>query len=262
MAHIPEAHAQFEFQKMQLIGSLGAVAETMRNCATIAEQFAQLIGPIPYHPAVVMPNGPMQHMQGALNVDMAGGKRKRDGELKKTRKSKPKDPNAPKRPPSSYLLFQNEVRQELKAKNPNIPNNELLNMIAKTWNDMPREQKDAYENRQKLAKDQYMAEKAAYETMQKAGSADSPTVAPVLQTPVLIATPTALTKVSLEHTASSSAESSENEPSGSDSTSEGEDEEEEEPRPVTKKSKHPVPTTPASVKPQAKKEKKTRKTKA
>lgn len=130
------------FPSSQLIGSLGAVAGAMRDCAAIAEQFAQLVGPIPYHP-VLMPNGPMQPMQPMPNLEAVGGKRKReDGEEKKKRKTKPKDPNAPKRPPSSYLLFQNEVRQELKAKNPDMPNNALLGMIAKEWANMPQEQKD------------------------------------------------------------------------------------------------------------------------
>lgn len=58
------------------------------------------------------------------------------------RPRKPKDPNAPKRPASSYLLFQNEIRQDLKAKNPNMPNNELLGLIAKMWKDMSRDEKD------------------------------------------------------------------------------------------------------------------------
>lgn len=116
----------------------------MRNCATIAEQFAQLINPIPYHPAVMMPNGPMQHMPPTPTMETVGGKRKSrdDGDEKKKRKVKVKDPAAPKRPPSSYLLFQNEVRQEVKAKNPNMPNNELLGMIAKAWSEMTKEQKD------------------------------------------------------------------------------------------------------------------------
>lgn len=75
-------------------------------------------------------------------METPGGKRKREAEDKKKRKTKPKDPNAPKRPPSSYLLFQNEVRQQLKAKHPNIPNNELLNLIAKAWGEMPKKEKD------------------------------------------------------------------------------------------------------------------------
>lgn len=167
MAHLPESQAQFEYTKMQvcrrcvsqllprpdmsddllqLIGSLGAVAETMRNAATFAEQFAQMLGPLSYAGAPLMfPNGQMPQMPPP-QAEPTGGKRKArgedDGEGKRKRKTKPKDPLAPKRPASSYLLFQNEVRQELKAKHPNIPNNELLAKIAKAWAEMPKEQKD------------------------------------------------------------------------------------------------------------------------
>ena len=119
----------------------------MRNCATFAEQFAQLITSITYPGAPMMyPNGQMPQMPPPQEP-AAGGKRKSRGgddagEGKRKRKTKPKDPNAPKRPPSSYLLFQNEVRQELKAKHPNMSNNELLAKISKTWNDMPKEHKE------------------------------------------------------------------------------------------------------------------------
>lgn len=131
----------------QLIGSLGAVAETMRNCATFAEQFAQLITPIGYPGApMLLPNGQMAQMPPPHPMEQTGGKRKAPGdeevEGKRKRKAKPKDPNAPKRPPSSYLLFQNEVRQELKAKHPGVSNNELLAMISQAWGEMPKEQKD------------------------------------------------------------------------------------------------------------------------
>ena len=95
------------------------------------------------------PNGQLLQLPPAPAPPPAqtGGKRKaRDAddavEGKKKRKVKPKDPNAPKRPASSYLMFQNDVRQELKAKNPHLPNNELLNLIAKAWSEMPKEQKD------------------------------------------------------------------------------------------------------------------------
>ena len=80
-----------------------------------------------------------------MGQDEQGKKRKSrgdDAEGKKRSNRKPKDPNAPKRPASSYLLFQNDVRQELKAKNPNMRNNELLSAIAKMWAEMPPEQKD------------------------------------------------------------------------------------------------------------------------
>ncbi|KAI0092489.1 high mobility group box domain-containing protein [Irpex rosettiformis] len=247
----------------QLIGSLGAVAETMRNCATIAEQFAQLISPIPYHPALALPNGPIQHMQPPPSIETPGVKRKREAEEKKKRKTKPRDPNAPKRPPSSYLLFQNEVRQQLKAKHPDVPNNELLNLIAKAWGEMPKEEKDEYESRQKVAKDVYLAEKAAYETSQKGDGSVVPTlpaVVPVLP-PVSVPVPTEEMKVPSEPAVTSTDESSDDEQQ-SGTSSDSDEEEEEAPQPATKKAKQPSSAAATAVKQAAKKEKKSKKSSA
>ncbi|TBU50564.1 HMG-box protein [Dichomitus squalens] len=108
-----------------------------------------------------------------MGQDEGGKKRKSradDAEVKR-RAKKPKDPQAPKRPASSYLLFQNDVRNELKAKNPGMRNNELLSAIAKLWSEMPQDQKDAYENRNKVLKDRWREEKAAYESGKTDGSA-------------------------------------------------------------------------------------------
>ncbi|KAF8529228.1 high mobility group box domain-containing protein, partial [Hysterangium stoloniferum] len=54
---------------------------------------------------------------------------------------KVRDKNAPKRPPSAYLLFQNDVRKDVKAANPNMANNELLKEIARMWAEVPAEDK-------------------------------------------------------------------------------------------------------------------------
>jgi HMG (high mobility group) box len=62
----------------------------------------------------------------------------------KKRTRKPRDPNAPKRPPSSYILFQNDIRKQLKEKNPKVSNNELLAIISKQWNEMPDQDKEVY----------------------------------------------------------------------------------------------------------------------
>lgn len=84
------------------------------------------------------------------DIDGAKGKRKAafspedtDGPKKRKRNTKPKDPNAPKRPASSYILFQNEVRKELKEQHPNLDNAGLLSLIAEQWKNMPEEQKEA-----------------------------------------------------------------------------------------------------------------------
>jgi hypothetical protein len=124
----------------------------MRKCAEMAEAFAVLVNGSAT--SIDSPAARMIHdlivtaRPNAMKDDKAtAGKRKRkadateEGEAPKRRKRKPKDPNAPKRPASSYILFQNEVRKELKASHPNISNHELLNMIAKQWQEMSEEDK-------------------------------------------------------------------------------------------------------------------------
>lgn len=65
-----------------------------------------------------------------------------EGKVKKKRQPrKPRDPNEPRRPASAYILFQNDVRRELKSQHPNVSQSELLNMISKQWNEMTDDQK-------------------------------------------------------------------------------------------------------------------------
>lgn len=105
-----------------------------------------------------------------------------DGDASKKRKraTKPKDPNAPKRPASSYILFQNEVRKELKERHPDLTNADLLSLISEQWKSMSDEQKEAsrvqassrtlfshtlqtYNQAMKTAKAQYSEDKKAYD---------------------------------------------------------------------------------------------------
>jgi hypothetical protein len=65
-----------------------------------------------------------------------------DGTKKRKRIIKPKDPNAPKRPASSYILFQNDVRKDLKEMHPELNNADLLTLISDQWKNMSSEEKD------------------------------------------------------------------------------------------------------------------------
>lgn len=48
-----------------------------------------------------------------------------------------KDPNAPKRPPSAYLLFQNDVRDQMKRDlGEAAPYRDVINAIAAKWKDL------------------------------------------------------------------------------------------------------------------------------
>jgi len=97
-----------------------SAAEGMRHAADLAEKLALAVG-----------GGSLPTLHG----EEPNGKRKR-GEKKL------KDPNAPKRPASAYILFQNEVRKGLKEKFPDVPNGELMKRIAAEWDQMDEKSKE------------------------------------------------------------------------------------------------------------------------
>jgi hypothetical protein len=83
-----------------------------------------------------------------------GGKKKRRKRVKKEKvrllplwpvrvpiQTGAQDPNAPKRPGSAYIFFQNAVRQEMKAAHPEVAYRDLVSMIATRWGALPDEEK-------------------------------------------------------------------------------------------------------------------------
>lgn len=130
----------------------------MRNAAALTEKYANTVRNAHFSVGSPAAHGTKlihDHILNAFNAIVScapdetapkGRKRKagavEDGDEKPTkRKREPKDPNAPKRPPSSYIMFQNEIRKELKEQHPNITNSELLVKIGKLWGELSTEDK-------------------------------------------------------------------------------------------------------------------------
>ncbi|KAI0352757.1 HMG-box [Trametes cingulata] len=246
------------------MNGLTGLAHQMRECAGIAEAFVHTLNfganPPPFPPLGANGQFPMTMVPMQVAHDEQGKKRKGRGEDAegKRKVKKPRDPNAPKRPASSYLLFQNDVRNELKAKNPGMRNNELLNAIAKMWAEMPQEQKDAYEARNRAAKDHWLAQKAIYEQTGKTGEASGlPMQVAAVPAPVPIKAAPAPAAAAAATPSSSEESTNEDDDSSSDSSSE-----EEEAAPPPKKSKRESVATPAKEEVAPKKEKKHKKSKA
>ncbi|EAU80600.1 hypothetical protein CC1G_11400 [Coprinopsis cinerea okayama7 len=139
--------SEFDQQRAKLASGLIACAEQLRNTAQIAEDFAKILG----------------GLDGEKGKHKDHGLEDGDGGKKRKRAAKPKDPNAPKRPASSYILFQNEVRNELKRQNPNLTNPELLTLISEKWKNMTDEQKETYNQQMLKAKEEYSQAKNAYD---------------------------------------------------------------------------------------------------
>ena len=73
-----------------------------------------------------------------------------------------KDPNAPKRPLSSYFLYANEQRTS--GKFAHLPIQEQAKAFAQAWKEVPELEKTRLTEKFKVAQEAYKNEKAAYES--------------------------------------------------------------------------------------------------
>ncbi|TFK22190.1 HMG-box [Coprinopsis marcescibilis] len=138
---------EFEQHRAKLASGLSACAEQLRNTAHIVEDFANFLGGLDE-------KGKRKDHVHLEDAD-TGKKRKRV--------VKPKDPNAPKRPASSYILFQNDVRNDLRKENPTLTNPELLALISDKWKNMTEEEKDRYNQTMLKMKQEYSEAKNRYD---------------------------------------------------------------------------------------------------
>jgi HMG (high mobility group) box len=93
------------------------------------------------------------------------------GEATKAAKPK-KDPNAPKKPLTSFMLFSNEVRSEIKKENPDMSFGELGKKIGELFRALSSEKKQKYEDMAKREKERYKKALMEYESGKKASRDD------------------------------------------------------------------------------------------
>lgn len=79
------------------------------------------------------------------------------------RKKAKKDPNAPKRALSSYMLFAADVRQQITANDPTLPMVEVSKKIGEQWQALEDDEKAPYEAKAAKLKQAYIASKAKYD---------------------------------------------------------------------------------------------------
>lgn len=97
-------------------------------------------------------------------------KRRYDQEMKsyvppagaKKGKKKKKDPNAPKKPPSAFLIFTSEHREKIKVDNPGISITDIAKKFGEMWKKMSTTDKAPYEAKYAKLKEKYEMEVAAY----------------------------------------------------------------------------------------------------
>lgn len=78
-------------------------------------------------------------------------------------KSRPsRDPNAPKRNKSAYIIFQNEQRDYFKSLNPGLSFGELSKMTSAVYQTLNHEQKEELQRKAELDKQRYLNEMLVY----------------------------------------------------------------------------------------------------
>lgn len=81
----------------------------------------------------------------------------------KASKRPAKDPNAPKKPQSSYFIWMNENRQKIKDDNPGISVTEIGKKAGEIWKSLDADEKAKYDAKAKKAKEKYAIEYAEYQ---------------------------------------------------------------------------------------------------
>ena len=85
-------------------------------------------------------------------------------EKKAAKKKMKKDPNAPKGPKTSYMMFFTEYREKLKAEQPGLSITEMAKEGGKKWKEMTPSQRAKFEKKAADDKIRYEREKQAYQS--------------------------------------------------------------------------------------------------
>lgn len=77
-------------------------------------------------------------------------------------RTKGRDPSAPKRNMSAYLLYQNAMREEFKSLNPGMTFGQLAKYTSAMYSELPPTEKEAWVQRAEADKARYLHELANY----------------------------------------------------------------------------------------------------
>lgn len=131
----------------------------MRDAAKVAEEFSNWFARV--NNIKDIPSPSFEIGSTVSPPPVVGKKRKADkdaaspvdeGGKKKRAVRKPRDKDAPKQPPSAYLLFQNEVRKEIKNEHPTMNHLDLLREVSKLWTTVSEKEKGVRPNVQASSK--------------------------------------------------------------------------------------------------------------
>ncbi|CAE6404281.1 unnamed protein product [Rhizoctonia solani] len=104
-----------------------------------------------------LPLGPGSTTPTPDELEKSGKRRRRTDSTRKK-----KDPLAPKRPPSAYILYQNDVRKQMQDKYPELSYSDVLGKISESWQTLEESKKKVYLDMVERDKLRYEDEKLRY----------------------------------------------------------------------------------------------------
>ena len=85
-----------------------------------------------------------------------------DAPKRRKKKKKKKDPNAPKRNQSSFFLYSNATRNDVKTANPDAKFGQIAQIISRHFKALPDEERAYWDEKAAQDKERYQREMAAY----------------------------------------------------------------------------------------------------
>ena len=93
--------------------------------------------------------------------------------MKPKKVKKVKDPKAPKRGLSAWIIFTTEQRPKFKSENPEKSTTELTTLMSQEWRNMTDEDKKKYVDLAIVDKERYMKEKEEYESNNESSDSEN-----------------------------------------------------------------------------------------
>lgn len=145
-------------------GYPGAIGEMLAAQGGYPQPGAVPAGYPPY-PYPMMPGYPQPPATGKGSKAAAGGEPATKG--RKRRKRIPQ--GGPKKPATSFVLFSNTVREQVKEENPGLSFLDLGKKLGEMWREMDPAVRKEYEDRANQAKEKYLEEKKIWLAQRAAG---------------------------------------------------------------------------------------------
>lgn len=161
-------------QKDSVVNALVEASEGLRYVAGLAERLSVVLDKLDFTQSAEAQAKQYLDLIAATRA-LAHAKpdpnRVNDSPAGATKKRKTKDPNAPKRPPTAYLLFQGAMRAKTREENPQMGVQEVMSHIASAWGTLSEKDKKPYVEAQDKARAQYSKDFAAWN--EKSGEAET-----------------------------------------------------------------------------------------